>query len=64
MQLAERQVPSLEQATARRLNRQRYCAGGKTGLTGIVVVGLTIITAFFSPVIASLSSVALLQLRH
>ncbi|PGZ98081.1 guanine permease [Bacillus pseudomycoides] len=33
-------------------------AGGKTGLTGIVVVGLTIITAFFSPVIASLSSVA------
>ncbi|MBE7119865.1 NCS2 family permease [Bacillus cereus] len=33
-------------------------AGGKTGLTGIVVVCLTIITAFFSPVIASLSSVA------
>jgi AGZA family xanthine/uracil permease-like MFS transporter len=33
-------------------------AGGRTGLTGIVVVFLTIITAFFSPVIASLSSVS------
>ncbi|MCP8969588.1 NCS2 family permease [Ectobacillus ponti] len=33
-------------------------AGGRTGLTGLVAVGLTIITAFFSPFIASLSSVA------
>ncbi|MEH7461338.1 NCS2 family permease [Bacillus thuringiensis] len=33
-------------------------AGGRTGLTSIVVIVLTIITAFFSPVIASLSSVA------
>ncbi|WP_369901039.1 NCS2 family permease [Bacillus manliponensis] len=33
-------------------------AGGKTGLTGMVAIVLTIITAFFSPVIASLSSVA------
>ena len=59
MQLAVLQALSLGQATAATIESSAgIAAGGKTGLTGIVVVGLTIITAFFSPVIASLSSVA------
>lgn len=48
MQLAGLQVLSLEQAQQQMTieSSAGIAAGGKTGLTGIVVVGLTIITAF------------------